>query len=385
MPHYDYIMAGGGAAGLSLAYYLGDSGLADKRILIIDKDRKEQNDRTWCFWTDGPMGLDEIIHRSWPRVRFTSRYCDLDIDLSPFRYCMIRGIDFYRHVSERFSESTTTEVRTELVTAIEDGEEAATVRTEGGTFTADYVFDSIFIPEEFSVDRSRYHFLFQHFRGWFIQTETDVFDPGAATMFDFRVLGGDGMRFMYILPFSPRNGLVEYTLFSPRLLEEAEYLEGIRKYLDEILGVKSYEILEYEKGVIPMTEQPFPRQDGKRIMRIGTKAGMVKGSTGFAFHRTQRDSRRIVASLETEGHPFAVPAAPRRYRVMDAMLLHLLTNRPELSERIFSDLFSKNPVERLFRFLDEQSSVGQDLAIMASVPWWPFIRAWLEIQIRRGM
>jgi lycopene beta-cyclase len=112
---------------------------------------------------------------------------------------------------------------------------------------------------------------------------------------------------------------------------------------------------------------------------------MVKGSTGFAFHRTQRDSRRIVASLEKEGHPFAVPAAPGRYRVMDAMLLHLLANRPELSERIFSDLFSKNPVERLFRFLDEQSSVGQDLAIMASVPWWPFIRAWLEIQVRRGL
>lgn len=385
MPHFDYIMAGGGAAGLSLAYHLSKSSISEKKILIIDKARKNENDRTWCFWADSPMGVDEIVFRRWPNVRFTSAYCDIQLRLEPYRYSMIRGIDFYKHVYSRLESGGNVEFRTDLVSEIVDGTAFATVKTASEVFTADYVFDSIFIPEEFSVDRSKYHFLFQHFRGWIIETEADVFDPETATMFDFRVLGGDGMRFMYVLPFSSRRGLVEYTLFSPRLLDEAEYLEGIRRYVDEILGVSRYEILEYENGVIPMTEQPFRRRSGQRVMLIGTKAGMVKGSTGFAFHRTQRDSRAVVDSLQRVGHPFDVPRPARRYRTMDAMLLHLLYNRPDISELIFSNLFSKNPVSRLFRFLDEQSSLGQDLAIMASVPWWPFIRSWFEIQLKRGI
>ncbi len=47
----DYIIAGGGMAGLSLAYYLNESrSLRDKKVLIIDRDAKTANDHTWCFW-----------------------------------------------------------------------------------------------------------------------------------------------------------------------------------------------------------------------------------------------------------------------------------------------------------------------------------------------
>jgi lycopene beta-cyclase len=50
MPDYDFILSGGGLAGLSLAYHLINSPLRDRSILIVDKDAKQQNDRTWCFW-----------------------------------------------------------------------------------------------------------------------------------------------------------------------------------------------------------------------------------------------------------------------------------------------------------------------------------------------
>jgi lycopene beta-cyclase len=48
---YDYIIVGAGAAGLMLANAMAlDPFFSDKRILILDKDPKEANDRTWCFW-----------------------------------------------------------------------------------------------------------------------------------------------------------------------------------------------------------------------------------------------------------------------------------------------------------------------------------------------
>jgi lycopene beta-cyclase len=52
--HYDFILAGGGLAGLSLACHLANSPLRDRSILIVDPDTKERNDRT---------NLDGSIHR----------------------------------------------------------------------------------------------------------------------------------------------------------------------------------------------------------------------------------------------------------------------------------------------------------------------------------
>ncbi len=46
MEHFDFILAGGGAAGLGLAYYMVNSPLKDHSILIIDKEAKNKNDRT---------------------------------------------------------------------------------------------------------------------------------------------------------------------------------------------------------------------------------------------------------------------------------------------------------------------------------------------------
>ena len=53
MTKYDYIIAGGGLSGLSLAYYLNHSTLRNKSVLIIDQDDKTKDDRTWSFWEKG--------------------------------------------------------------------------------------------------------------------------------------------------------------------------------------------------------------------------------------------------------------------------------------------------------------------------------------------
>ena len=49
MKQFDYIIAGAGAAGLTLAYLLMEYEDREKSILIIDKDSKSTNDRTWSF------------------------------------------------------------------------------------------------------------------------------------------------------------------------------------------------------------------------------------------------------------------------------------------------------------------------------------------------
>jgi lycopene beta-cyclase len=382
MAQYDYIIAGGGAAGLSLAYYISQSSLSRARVAIVDREQKKQNDRTWCFWSGEYTPFDRIIHRRWPTVRFCGGGRELNIDCSPYEYRMIRGIDFYEHTQSVLSGFPGIEFIYGSVDEVRDGESEATVVVDGTPMTAEWVFDSLFLPKEFSVDTSRYHFLLQHFRGWFIRTDEPVFSPDRATLFDFRTPQLGSMRFVYLLPFSPHQGLVEYTLFSDRLLEPEEYRERLDEYIRSVLGCSSYEIEDEEDGIIPMTDAPFPRAGGKRIMYTGTKGGMVKASTGFAFRRTQKDSMAIVESLEREGHPFHGQQAPGRYATFDSLLLQLLLRRGELAERIFTDLFGNNPIDRLFRFLDEEGTLGENLKLMSTVPWFPFIGAWLKLKLR---
>ena len=103
MKPYDIIIAGGGASGLSLAYHLVHSPLRDCRVLIVEKEAKDQNDRTWCFWTDRPTLFDDIVYRSWSPLQVLGEHETLTLDLHGYRYKMIRGIDFYRFARQTLS------------------------------------------------------------------------------------------------------------------------------------------------------------------------------------------------------------------------------------------------------------------------------------------
>lgn len=378
MNAYDYIFLGGGAAGLSLALALLRSPLRDKSMLIVEKDEKKTNDRTWCFWSDAPSPFDGIARRVWTRIRFLAPAADRTWDLSPFRYVMLRDLDFYNHARSELAKHNITFLRREG--EVEDGGDFARVTVtlpDGGvqTFTADYVFDSR-LPADRIVNPTYrpYNFLKQHFLGWEVETERPVFDPETVTMFDLRTPQRDGITFFYILPFTPTRALVEYTLFSPDLLPPEEYETALRGYLAD-LGAGAYRILERERGVIPMTDRPFPRRLGGRVLAVGTRGGRVKPSTGYAFARIQRDSERIVASLLRRGHPFAIPPDKLRYRLHDSVLLEVLTKEPELGRPIFTAIFTKNPIQRVLKFLDDRSAWWEDLPIMAAYDPRPFLRA----------
>lgn len=381
MEHFDYIIAGGGAAGLSLAYALAQSPLKSKRVLIVDLDNKKKNDRTWSFWVRDPMPLDPIAHRVWPKVRFVGSGRELVIPTEPYRYQMIRGIDFYDHTRDVITREGNARFLQGRVESVADGPDRVDVVVDGRSYTADYVFDSLFLPRDFVVDERKYHFLKQHFLGWEIRAPRPVFAEDTATLFDFRTPQMGEMRFVYVLPFAPDRGLVEFTLFSHDLLKPAEYESELKNYIRDVLGLETYEIEDSEDGIIPMTDRPFPRRGGRRIMYTGTKGGRVKASTGFAFLRTFRDAQAIVRSLEAHGHPFEVPKPPGRYHLFDSMLLQLLYRRGELSERIFTAFFEKNPIDRLFRFLDEEGGLGENLKLMARSPWGPFIGAFVKLRI----
>ena len=372
-------------AGLSLAYALVTGPYPDASILIVDPETKGENDRTWCYWSREDERFDPIAAHRWPRLRFATDGWINDFDLGEYRYSMVRGADFYEAVLDVLEARENVEFERGRVLTIEDAGELVEVETETRTARGRWAFDSRFEPEEYerrSEERAgQHHYLKQHFVGWTIETDHPVFETDLATLFDFRTPQHDEMRFVYVLPFSERRALVEYTLFSAELLETEEYTRAIEAYLADVLAVEGYRVVEREQGVIPMTDEPVDRREGKRTLAIGTRGGLVKASTGYAFRRTQHDTSAIVSSLERRGHPFDLPRTPRRFAALDTTLLQIMYRRGELSEPAFTSMFRRNPIARMFRFLDEEASFAETIAIMTTVPIGPFLAAFARTQI----
>ena len=62
---YDYIILGCGASGLMMANEMAqDSFFENKQILIIDKEIKNKNDRTWSFWEKENIELQKIAFKN---------------------------------------------------------------------------------------------------------------------------------------------------------------------------------------------------------------------------------------------------------------------------------------------------------------------------------
>jgi lycopene beta-cyclase len=376
-PTYDYLLVGGGAAGLSLAYHLAqEPRLAGKRVLLIEPAPKDQNDRTWSFWADAPGLFDEATAHEWHKVAFRSPGFERTFDLKKYSYRTLRGLDFYQFVHRALGARPTqfTLVRGEVADLVNTVAGVQARTTTGQVFTAHYAFDSR--PPAIEPQPATYRYLLQHFVGWEVETTHAVFNPEVVEFMDFRGPQHHEARFIYVLPFSPRQALVEYTLFSPTPLAKAEYEAHIVEYLQHTLGLSAgqYRVVAEETGAIPMTDHPLPSRVGAHIINLGTRAGRAKPSTGYAFQRIQAQSARVVQALATTGRPPTDPAGDKwQFRLFDTLLLDIMQRQGERTRDIFTQLFQRNPVERIFRFLDEQTSWVDNLRIMNSVSAWPFL------------
>jgi lycopene beta-cyclase len=380
MPDYDFIIAGAGLSGLSLALHMINSPLRDRSILIVDRDAKQRNDRTWSYWSDRPTLFDGLACRTWDRLHLAGLNGEMQVNLRRYRYRTIRGIDFYEHARKELAQHPNVTWRQGKVEAIEDGDNFARVVVNHERITGRWVFDST-QRRKAVVDDDRYHQLKLHFKGWEIETPGPAFDPSAATFLDFRTPQSGATRFFYVLPFDERHALVEYTLFSNMPLLPREYEQAMQAYLRDVLKIDDYQIVRQESGVIPITDQPHPRRLGGRVMSIGMEGGRIKPSTGFAFVRVQSDSAAIVQSLLEHNQPFDVPEDSARYRLYDSMLLDIMEREPERIQSIFAALFKRNSIEHVLSFLDERASLAQNVHMFANLPQAPFLQAlW-----RKGM
>lgn len=376
MKHFDYIFSGSGLSALMTVCKMVQSGkFADKTILLLDENSKNNNDRTWCFWGNSEGIWNEITNKKWNLALFANENFKRNLDLKPYQYNMIRGLDFYNQVFDLTSKQNNITFINQKVLDYKEDKTQIIVKTETENFTCEKLFNSIY--DKTAVEnQSKYPLLQQHFIGWFIKSEQGIFNLDQATFMDFSVEQKGNTRFMYVLPTSSTEALIEYTLFSKELLQKQEYETEIEKYIQK-LGITKYEIIGKEQGSIPMTCYPFWKANTENVLNIGTSGGWTKASTGYTFKNSDRKSTELIAFLERETD-FTKFHTKTKFWFYDLLLLDILDQKNELGSPIFSSLFKKGNTTLIFKFLDEETTFYEDIKVILKCPKRPFIKALLK-------
>jgi lycopene beta-cyclase len=398
-PIYDYIIAGAGAAGLSLLHYLLSSPvLSNKKILVIDQSLRKTNDRTWCFWEMGDHEFESLVQHRWDAISIHAGSFSKELATTPFSYKMIQGIDFYNYIitaaklkpNVHWVEAAISNM-TEMVSDNIDKE--VLVKWEGGFAQGKKVFTSI-LPFQMnnlasatkydSVNQpaNKMPFLWQHFKGRTVSFNQPVFNPKVARLMDFNVPQHGATAFMYLLPINETQALLEYTLFSEQILEIPMYDRVLNDYLAKHYPDCVYTIEHEEIGAIPMTHQSFSNFEAP-IYSIGALGLAIKASTGYAFQFIQQQCKNIVVQLE-QGATIQTNVHNTRHRFYDAVLLHVLFYHKMEGAEIFKRIFAKNKAATVFKFLSNTSNLLEDIQIMRSLPTRIFLPAALAVLCRRS-
>ena len=372
MQHYHYIFTGSGLSALMTVYEMLLSGkFEDKSILLIDENAKKVNDRTWCFWDEDNL-FEDIVSKKWNQAVFANEKFNRVLELTPYQYKKINGLDFYELVFKKISEHKNIHFLNQKVVDFSELGNHCVVKTKEESFTCNKILNSIYNPEVVTT-QNKFPLIQQHFVGWFIKSKEAVFTPNCATFMDFSVEQKGNTRFMYVLPTSSTEALLEYTLFSKDLLLKEEYELEIQKYIEN-LGITEYEIIEKEQGNIPMTCYPFWKHNTKNIINIGSAGGWTKASTGYTFKNATKKSKALVQFLKSESD-FTKFHKKDKFWFYDLLLLDILSSKNELGSKIFSSMFKNGNATVIFKFLDEETSIWEDLQVIWKCPKMMFVKA----------
>lgn len=378
MNHYDYIFAGAGCAGLSLVHYLLESKLKDSKILLIDPLGDSIPNKTWCYWAEKPLEIHPKAHtHSWNNISFLSGDSKITKSLGRLNYFHLNSHDFYNSIVEKIKNHPNVRFIQDEVMELVTNENITDLKTkQHGIFSTSQVIDSRFNSEELSCKTS----LKQIFTGWRIQTEKAVFDPSSVILMEFPKGIAEQFEFIYILPFSETEALVEYTAYSQMAISDEKLKDSLTNYLKENLGDISYQITFKESGMIPMSTQKSisPKQRG--VLKIGTAAGWTKASTGYTFHTIQNNCKEIVKALESGRVDKLNFESPLRFTFYDNILLNIAHKWPNRLQNLFMNLFTTSSADLVLRFLSEETTFREELKLLGKLRFPIFIKSLLNYE-----
>ncbi len=352
MKEFNYVIIGGGCAGLSLAYELEvNEKLKDKTLAIIETREEYKRDKTWSFWKVFDHNFDDCVIKSWNNFTINTAESSNELNNKKFPYQSIDSGKFYKKINSRLSNNSNVSFFKNL----------KEIKSENSI-----IFNSVF---EEKLDKSN---LWQHFQGIEIETPKNIFDEEIINLMDFNCDQRNDVHFFYTLPFEKNKALVETTWLSN--LEDqslGDYDLQLENYIKNNLGIKNYKINFTEKGAIPLF-YPTLTND-KKVINIGSAGGMTRLSTGYTFLNIQEHSKYLVKNIDNI-YKAKIFKLGKKYQFLDKVFLRVLKEHPEKMPKIFFNMFKTSP-NTIIKFLSNKSNMIEDINIISKMPKLIFLKA----------
>ena len=352
MKEFDYIIIGGGCAGLSLAYELEvNDKLKDKTLAIIETREEYKRDKTWSFWKVFNHNFDDCVIKSWNNFTINSTDSSHELTNKKFPYQSIDSGKFYKKINSKLSTNSNISFFKNL----------SEINSKNSI-----IFNSV---HEKELDKSK---LWQHFQGIEIETPKNIFDEEIINLMDFNCDQRNDVHFFYTLPFTKNKALIETTWLSN--LEDQSLMDydlQLENYIKNNLGIKNYKINFTEKGAIPLFHPLI--KNNKKTVYIGSAGGMTRLSTGYTFLNIQEHSKYIVENID-KIEKIKMYNIGKKYQFLDKIFLRVLKNNPDKMPKIFFKMF-KASSSCVIKFLSNKSNIFEDINIIRRMPKLIFMRA----------
>ena len=352
MREFDYIIIGGGCAGLSLAYELEiHKKLKDKTLAIIEPREEYKKDKTWSFWKVTPHNFDDCVKKNWENFSINVPNNTNHLQCNNYPYQSVDSGLFYEKINSKLKENKN-------ISLFKDLKEI--------NLKNSFIFNSV--PSM----KKDHNNLWQHFCGVEIETQNNFFDDNIVNLMNFDCEQRESVHFFYTLPYSKNKALVETTWLSKMNdNSQKDYDHQIKDYIENHLSLKDYKITYKEEGSIPLFYPSYEQEKNK--INIGTAGGMTRLSTGYTFLNIQEHSKYIRKNIEniSKAKKFKIS---KKYQFLDDIFLKVLEKNPEMMPDIFFKMFKSSP-KTVIKFLSNKSNILEDLSIIFKMPKWTFIKA----------
>lgn len=381
----DLIILGGGAAGLSLGREIAlNSDLSGLRVVILEKRESYHNDRSWCFFAPKNHKFRSLCSASWLNFAFSKDGEIIEKSCERTPYHFIPSINFYSDSRNIIDQSSNVQLRTGVtLDKVQDEDEEVIVLTDIGEFRARYAVDTRPPPKK----AIKEPFMLQIFHGSHVTAQRPVFDEKRVWLMRDLQADSRGLAFLYILPFTPKKALVEWTRFSLEQISKDEICKEAKVALKGYMRDAEFECEEEEHGVLPMGRiDSTALAASKNIFPAGTRGGALRPSTGYAFQRIIRWAEDCTQNLQKTGRPIGHQPDPSFQIWMDKIYLSVMTKSPETGPEIKMNMARKLNSGQFIRFLSDKAGFWDNMAVIRSQPIWPFFKeAFLDILRKTGL
>ena len=175
---FDIIIIGFGLSGITILLELLQR--TNKKILILEKKKKLERDKIWCFWNKPRNVFTTKYRNSWKKIVIECKNKKIIKFDKSISYKQIYSDDLYNYGKKVLFKSKDSKLLLgQNINKLQEDENGISIQSNNKLYSAKYVFDSR--PSEFTPGE-----LIQHFCGIEVEANHNVFETDEVTLMNFQ-------------------------------------------------------------------------------------------------------------------------------------------------------------------------------------------------------